>query len=121
MEAVLAAAKAAGWPASALHLERFSGAKAVRPDDKAFALHLRKSNVTLSVAANQTIVEAMEANGIQTHTSCREGVCGACACNVLDGEADHRDTVLTQEEHGSARRMAICVSRAGGERLVLDL
>ncbi|MBA5636874.1 metal-dependent hydrolase [Duganella sp. LX20W] len=121
MDAVCAAATAAGWPASALHLERFTGTATVRPDDRPFTLTLQKSNITLPVAAEQTIVEAMEARGLQPKASCREGMCGACVCSVVEGEADHRDVVLTQDEQRSAHRMAICVSRARGAHLTLDL
>jgi hypothetical protein len=38
---------------------------------------------------------------------------------VLAGGVEHRDRVLTGPER--EREMAICVSRADGDRLVLDL
>jgi ferredoxin len=51
--------------------------------------------------------------------SCQQGFCGTCRVRVLAGEVDHRDRVLTAAER--ADTMAICVSRATGDRLVLDL
>ncbi|WP_255357102.1 hypothetical protein [Pseudonocardia sp. HH130629-09] len=38
---------------------------------------------------------------------------------VVDGGVEHRDTVLTADER--ADRMALCVSRAAGATLELDL
>ena len=39
---------------------------------------------------------------------------------VLEGEPDHRDTVLTDEERADAK-MILCVGRSRSPRLVLDL
>ena len=43
--------------------------------------------------------------------SCHEGICGTCETVVLDGEVDHRDSVLTEDEKASNETMMICVSR----------
>jgi ferredoxin len=53
--------------------------------------------------------------------SCTEGTCGTCETDVLDGEPDHRDSVLTDDERATGETMLICVSRCRGGRLVLDL
>jgi hypothetical protein len=39
---------------------------------------------------------------------------------VLEGEVEHRDSVLTPAEQESGKTMMICVSRARTDRLVLD-
>ena len=44
---------------------------------------------------------------------------GGSSQTVLAGEVDHRDELLTDAERGDS--MLICVSRARGERLVLDM
>jgi ferredoxin len=54
-------------------------------------------------------------------SSCAEGTCGTCETTVLDGEVQHRDVVLTDEERAASETMMICVSRARRGRLVLDL
>lgn len=51
---------------------------------------------------------------------CRDGICGSCETEVLDGEAEHRDYVLTEKERREGGTMMVCVSRARGQRLVLD-
>jgi hypothetical protein len=40
---------------------------------------------------------------------------------VLEGEIEHRDSVLTPGEQEDGDTMMICVSRANCPRLVLDL
>ncbi|WP_157791387.1 2Fe-2S iron-sulfur cluster-binding protein, partial [Yersinia pestis] len=47
--------------------------------------------------------------------------CGTCETAILEGEADHRDRYLTDEEKKSQKSILICCSRAKGARLVLDL
>ena len=44
-----------------------------------------------------------------------------CAVPVIDGEIDHRDYVLTAREKAAGNVIQICISRAKGQRLVLDL
>jgi hypothetical protein len=39
----------------------------------------------------------------------------------LSGAIDHRDSVLTETERAAGDTMMICVSRAKGDRLVLDI
>jgi len=40
---------------------------------------------------------------------------------VLEGEPEHRDVYLSEDEKRSGRCMQACVSRSRSERLVLDL
>ena len=54
-------------------------------------------------------------------SSCGEGICGTCEATVLSGEIDHRDSVLTDRQRAAGNTMMTCVSRANGDRLVLDL
>jgi len=73
------------------------------------------------LAADRSIVDVLESAGVAVITSCREGTCGSCETPVLDGEVDHRDSLLTAEERDSGKTMMLCVSRARSEVLVLDL
>ncbi|QSE91976.1 oxidoreductase [Rhodococcus pseudokoreensis] len=108
------------WPAGSLHLERFSGTVTDRPND-AFTVVAERSGVTCSVAPSQSIVDALADVGIIVPTSCGEGLCGTCETKVLDGVPDHRDLLLGDDEREAGTSMMICVSRAKGERLILDL
>ncbi|MGY1812256.1 PDR/VanB family oxidoreductase [Blastococcus sp. SYSU D00820] len=110
------------WPADALHLERFSADEdALAGPTSRFDLELRRSGLQLTVPADQSIVDVVEAAGVAVVTSCMEGTCGSCETPVLAGDVDHRDSVLTPAEQSAGTTMMICVSRARGPRLVLDL
>ncbi len=51
----------------------------------------------------------------------RPGSCRTCAVRVLEGEPDHRDEALSNAEHEQDKLFCPRVSRARGDRLVLDL
>jgi ferredoxin-NADP reductase len=108
------------WPVNALHLERFDALDIDTSGDTAFELVLERSGKTLSVGADQTVLEVMRGAGIHVLSSCQEGTCGTCEQIVLEGEVDHRDSVLDEEEKASNECMMVCVSRCKGSRLVLD-
>ncbi|MGI5440296.1 2Fe-2S iron-sulfur cluster-binding protein [Streptomyces shenzhenensis] len=59
--------------------------------------------------------------GFDLLKDCEEGICGSCETRVLSGEVDHRDHILTPQERAANDCMMLCVSRAAGDRLVLDL
>lgn len=107
------------WPIE-LRLERFSVA-AVDTSGEGFDVELARSGVTIPVAGNETILQAMQARGYNAPFSCENGYCGTCEAVVLDGEPEHRDTYLTEDEKEDSFTMMICVSRCKGERLVIDL
>jgi ferredoxin-NADP reductase len=114
------AEKCRAWPAGSLHVERFTAAP-VAPTGGGFDVELRASGRTLTVPADGSILRAVEDAGIAVLSSCREGTCGTCETDVLDGVPDHRDAVLTDAERAAGDVMMICVSRALTPRLVLDL
>ncbi|WP_181783920.1 2Fe-2S iron-sulfur cluster-binding protein, partial [Pseudonocardia pini] len=68
-----------------------------------------------------SLLDAAEAAGADVVQSCREGTCGTCETVVLAGEPEHRDSVLDAADREAGDVMLICVSRARGDRVVLDL
>nr|WP_205861539.1 PDR/VanB family oxidoreductase [Planosporangium flavigriseum] len=110
------------WPAGSLHVERFT-AVAVVPDgeETGFEVVCERSGLTVTVPPELSILEAVENAGVSVLSSCTEGICGTCETTVLDGEPDHRDCLLTDDEKAAGDTMLICVSRCRGARLVLDL
>ena len=68
-----------------------------------------------------SVVEALRKEGIDILTSCEQGVCGTCLTRVLEGEVDHRDMYLTEDEQAACDQFLPCCSRAKSARLVLDL
>jgi len=112
----------ADWPPANVHREYF---KAPAQDnnvvaaDGSFTLHLVRSGQTITVEPDQSIVRAIELNGGRVPTSCLSGLCGTCKVNYLDGEVDHRDYILSDDEKQVC--LTTCVSRAKGPSLSLDL
>jgi ferredoxin-NADP reductase len=112
------------WPDGSLHIERFSAKAIEEPSTGAlesFDVECQRSGVTLTVPQDKTIYEVCEEAGVDVLGSCMEGVCGTCECDIIDGDADHRDSVLNDAEKAANETMMICVSRSLSERLVLDL
>ncbi|MBP8295736.1 MAG: 2Fe-2S iron-sulfur cluster binding domain-containing protein, partial [Burkholderiales bacterium] len=89
--------------------------------DRAVTVTLKRSGKRFTVPPGQSILDAVEAAGVQTASGCRGGTCGTCRVQVLKGKPEHRDTALGAEERGPGRLMCICVSRAEGTALSLDL
>ncbi|MFJ7328490.1 PDR/VanB family oxidoreductase [Streptomyces cyaneofuscatus] len=121
-EPLMAAVTAALPEGCTLHLERFSASTANAGgavDSSAFEVELHRSGRTVRVAAGQSVLAAVRAELPNVSYSCEQGFCGTCQQRVLEGEIDHRDELLTDDERGDS--MLICVSRCRGGRLVLDL
>ncbi len=89
--------------------------------DVAFDVHLARTDKTLRVAEDRTILDAMIDAGVTTAFSCKTGVCGTCTVKVLDGTPVHRDLVLSPADREDEGKFCPCVSRAATERLVLDM
>ncbi|GHH05651.1 PDR/VanB family oxidoreductase [Streptomyces rubradiris] len=114
--------RCADWPADALHVERFTpGEPRVPLRDGAFEVELARSGITVTVPPDRSVLRAVEEAGVRVLSSCRAGTCGTCETTVLEGTVDHRDSLLTPAEREAHDTMMICVSRAAGPRLVLDL
>jgi len=102
-----------------IRFERF--AAAIRSDNKPVRVTLRRSGKVIDVSASRTILDAVQAAGIDAPAACRAGTCGTCAVKVVEGSPDHRDQALTAAERDRAALMCICVSRAHSDGLTLDL
>ncbi len=123
-EPLLAAVEtqSAHWPAGSLHLERFAPKPQAAPvRQEAFEVVLQRSELTLTVPPERSILSVVEEAGVGVLSSCAEGTCGTCEVTVVDGEPDHLDSVLSEAERERGDCMMICVSRSCTSRLVLDL
>ncbi|MGJ7553451.1 PDR/VanB family oxidoreductase [Variovorax sp. RB3P1] len=120
LDAVLARTQARGWDHDRVHFELFTEPVA-EAGDQPFEVELAQSGQRFTVAADQSILDCLIENGCDPMFDCKRGECGVCAVPVIEGEIDHRDYVLTGREKAEGTVMQICISRAKGERLVLDL
>ena len=113
---------ATAWPSNTVHLEYFStDALSAQEGDQAFKVSLARTGKTLNVPKDKTIAKTLLDNGIDVDLSCEQGVCGTCITSLLEGEAEHRDVVMTSGEHAANNKICICVSRAKSSTLLLDL
>ena len=111
LEAVRAArAEFAGAP---LHYERFSPPPVI--DGIPFELELARSQRVLSVPANRSALDVMLDRDPTTAYSCQQGFCGTCKVKVLAGRVDRRGRTAEGDDE-----MLVCVSRARGDRVVID-
>ena len=119
IEKVLGTARAVGWAESHIHWEQFSAP----PIGDPFEVFLQRSGVKVQVPPDQSLLEAIEAAGVDAPYLCRGGVCGECRTKVIevDGDLVHHDHFLSAEEKASGRVIMPCVSRAQCTKLVLDL
>lgn len=118
LEAVEAACAELGL--ANLHVERFVPLPVASVGGDTFVVNARRSGISVTVTGDESILEALEAAGLDPANSCREGICGTCETKVLAGTVDHRDSLLSDDEKEAGATMMICVSRGCGN-LDLDI
>ncbi|MGC5164688.1 PDR/VanB family oxidoreductase [Rhodococcus sp. DT1] len=107
-----------------LRIERFKAPEQpVNPDgdDTAFDVVISSNGQRITVDANTSVLDALMSAGLPVPSSCTEGICGSCEIGVVKGDVDHRDFVLSPDEHASGTTMLPCVSRCRSAELVIDL
>ena len=116
---VIDAARGFGWADSHIHWEQFSAPPVGDPFDVFLARAKRK----VHVPADRSLMESIEAAGVEVPYLCRGGVCGFCRTRVLEleGELVHNDHFLSDAEKAGGASIMPCVSRARCSNLVLDL
>ncbi|WP_343231126.1 2Fe-2S iron-sulfur cluster-binding protein [Thalassovita aquimarina] len=121
MASIFETARQKDWPENDLSREYFSVPEQPDRENFAFEIELKKSGRVIEVPAEKSATDALAEAGIHVDTKCSDGICGVCACNLVSGEVDHRDFVLSAEER--EKKVIPCCSRAAGEgaRIVLDL
>lgn len=119
IDATLALATRHGWARAAVHFELFGNA--ARAEDKPVELQLARSQRTVHVAPNESLLDALLRDGLDLLHDCRRGECGVCAVPVLGGIPDHRDYALSEAQKATNASLCVCVSRARTATLKLDL
>lgn len=119
LEAVRRAWSLAGRKPSDLRYETFGSSGRFAP--KAFRVQIPRHQLDITVSADCSLLDALALQGVQTLYDCRRGECGLCAMDVLalQGEIDHRDVFLSEDEKSANTKICVCVSRVVGE-ITLD-
>jgi len=111
-------AEGLGWPEETVHYEEFLAPQSGKP----FKVRLAQSDLEFEVGEHQSLLEAIEAAGVDAPYLCRGGACGQCETDVIeaDGEILHRDHWLEDDEKRAGKKIMPCVSRLEGRIIVLD-
>lgn len=120
MEYVLDTARALGWAEERLHREYFAAPEA-ESGGGAFTLRIASSGLELQVPEERTALEVLEDAGFDIPASCGQGICGTCLTRVVDGQPEHRDLFLSEEEKARNDQFTPCCSRSRSACLVVDL
>jgi ferredoxin-NADP reductase len=116
---VFSHAETLGLARERIHFEVFNTERDAH--DSGFDVEAVESGVMLRVNADQSLLDALEAAGLDPLYDCRRGECGVCALDVLEGEVEHRDFIMSAKEAACSGRIYPCVSRAKSPSLKLAL
>lgn len=99
-------------PATNLRFETFGSSG--RHTAEEFLVHLPQLDREITVAPDTSILDALEAAGVDTLSDCRKGECGLCLAKVVGatGTIDHRDVFLSESQKERSSSLCLCVSRA---------
>lgn len=113
------------WPSGTVHFEHFKaperdpGDQAANDALDSFVVRLASTGQEIEVAKDESIADALAKAGVTMETSCSAGLCGTCKVRYLEGDVEHNDCILSDEE--KTEYLTACVSRAASKLLVLDL
>ena len=120
LEAAKQAWAASGRPKDRLRFETFvaSGRWPAVP----FTLKVPRLGKEIHVPATQSMLDALEAEGVEMIFDCVRGECGLCALPILGviGVVDHRDVFFSEAEKAANIKLCTCVSRVYGSEITLD-
>lgn len=117
-DAMMSAVRAAtaSWSPERVHFEKFI---AEPQNGQPFQIRIASTGQLIDVDGHTSMLQALRRAGYAVDSSCETGSCGTCCLGLLEGEAEHRDVVLTEAERRT--QVAVCVSRARSAVLTLDL
>ncbi|WP_207482819.1 2Fe-2S iron-sulfur cluster-binding protein, partial [Arenibaculum pallidiluteum] len=120
LEAARRAWQDSGRPVDGLRFETFGSSG--RHAAEAFRVCIPRLGREVEVPRNQSMLEALEAAGVEMIYDCRRGECGLCAVRILEveGEIDHRDVFFSERQKAANQHMCTCVSRAVRGAVTID-
>lgn len=100
------------------HAEAFTAPPRAVEDTGQVQVTLARSGRVLAVPRGQSLLTALEAEGLRPASGCRMGICNTCSCGKQSGVTRHLHTGDVTDEPVSA--LKLCISSASTD-LVLDL
>ncbi|MEK4231397.1 PDR/VanB family oxidoreductase [Solibacillus sp. FSL H8-0538] len=110
-----------GYPEHSIHFEIFSNSTDNAKQRKPFTVELTESNKTLYVSEEDTLLDTLLKAGIDAPHACKIGGCGSCELEVAEGEVDHRDFFLKDEDRVKRKAILPCCSRAKSDRIAIKI
>ncbi|NIE66913.1 PDR/VanB family oxidoreductase [Burkholderia sp. Ax-1719] len=113
------------WPKGTVHFEHFKAPEQPKraPGGTEHAsgceVTIASTGQVIHLKAEQTLSDALNDAGVAVATSCCAGLCATCKVRYLEGEVEHNDFILSDEER--QQYLTTCVSRPTSKTLVLDL
>ena len=88
-------------------------------ESKTAEVTLSASDKTITWTSNDgTLLDFLEENGIDAPSSCRQGVCLTCMCELTEGEVEYVEEVTNEPDEGS---VLICICQPKSSRITLNL
>lgn len=83
-------------------------------DAEPFVVRVPRLGVEAVVGSDESMLEALEREGVDMMSDCRKGECGLCQVKILGraGRIDHRDVFYSDRQKEPGTAMCCCVSRA---------
>lgn len=117
MDAVRRAWSDSGQAPSDLRFETFGSSGWFDPEP--FRVSIPRLGVEVEVGRDESMLEALERQGVPMMSDCRKGECGICQVTVqsVEGAVDHRDVFFSarQKAETPPRRACACVSRVAAD------
>jgi len=121
MNFIETSAENSGLAKEQFNKESFSASTTIDEHTKPFTLSIKGSNKIYNVPADKSIIDTLKKENIFIPVSCENGICGTCKCKINEGEVEHKDLVLNDEEKQHQRLFTPCVSRAKNEHIEIIL
>ncbi|MGF6408492.1 PDR/VanB family oxidoreductase [Paraburkholderia sp. MM5482-R1] len=113
------------WPKGTVHFEHFKApeqpqrAPANADAEEGCEVTIASTGTVIHFKPNQNLAELLNEAGVTVPTSCCAGLCATCKVRYLEGEVEHNDFILSDDD--KQEYLTACVSRPMGKKLVLDL
>jgi vanillate O-demethylase ferredoxin subunit len=120
-DAALHAWRGKGRRPDRLQFETFASGGRFEPEEFVVRVH-DQGDREVTVRRNRTVLDALKDADVDMMWDCLRGECGLCAVRVLEaeGELDHRDVFLSEDEQREGHTLLTCVSRAVGGAITVD-
>lgn len=73
---------------------------------------VNRQGITIEVAADQFILDAVEATGLRLPVGCRYGACITCAARLLEGEVEQANAVALKPAQAALGYVLLCIAQA---------